>query len=175
MYVEPSTDIILYAGYPFDNSYEHSVWFSSESAQTAYFNSLSNKTYSANSYQRTGRNYIKLNAKISEVQVYNYLMFQNKAHENKKFYAFITKIEYLNENVTVIYYEIDVLQTWFFNFTLKKCYVEREHSSTDVRGEHLLNEPVQINGVVCHNITRSPYFDEYVAVVAHAPIGESGG
>lgn len=175
MYVEPSTDITLFKAYPFDNSYEHTIWFGSEAEQSNYFNNLHHKVYNKNTYQRTGKNYIRLHSKISDVQQYNYLMFQNKAHENKKFYAFITKIEYLNENVTIVYYEIDVLQTWLFNFTLKKCYVEREHSSTDVRGEHLLNEPVQINGVVCHNITRSPYFDEYVAVVAHAPIGESGG
>ena len=57
---------------------------------------------------------------------YNYVMYQNTHYSNKWFYAFITGMEYLNDNTTKITIVTDPFQTWQFDITFKQCFVERE-------------------------------------------------
>jgi len=52
----------------------------------------------------------------------NYLCFQNGGFGNKWLYAFISDILYINENCTAITFEIDVMQTWLFDFEIKKSF-----------------------------------------------------
>src|SRR5699024_3678331 len=54
----------------------------------------------------------------------NYLTFLNR---NKRFYAFVTTMEYINDGLTHVYFEIDVLQTWLFEMNFKPSYVKRMH------------------------------------------------
>ena len=54
-------------------------------------------------------------------------MFQNTEFNSKWFYAFITKIEYIQKNLTRIYFDIDIFQTWHFDVTWKPSFVVREH------------------------------------------------
>ena len=79
-------------------------------------------------------------------------MFQNTAYGNKWFYAFINNVEYINNVTTEITYTIDVIQTWYFDYTLGTCFVEREHTLTDVVGENTVPEPVDGG---------EPYIQEY--------------
>ena len=72
----------------------------------------------------------------------NYMMFQNTTYGDKWFYAFITSVEYHNNNCSIIHFEIDVMQTWHFNYSVDQCFVEREHPVTDQIGEHYEPENV---------------------------------
>jgi hypothetical protein len=69
-------------------------------------------------------------------------MYQNSAFGGKWFYAFITKMEFINENRTDITIETDVYQTWLFDTSLKESFVVREHvaKGDDIRGAYLLDE-----------------------------------
>lgn len=78
----------------------------------------------------------------------NYLMFQNSGFGSKWFYAFITSVEYVNNAVTEISFEIDVMQTWFFNYSVGECFIEREHSASDEIGENLVPETVNVGEYV---------------------------
>lgn len=53
-------------------------------------------------------------------------MYQNEAYSDKWFYAFITKMEYVNNNMTRIEIATDVWQTWQFDITFKESFIERE-------------------------------------------------
>lgn len=57
---------------------------------------------------------------------YNYCMYQNSNYNNKWFYAFISGMEYKNDNTTFIKIETDIFQTYQFEFTFKPSFVERE-------------------------------------------------
>ena len=53
-------------------------------------------------------------------------MYQNENYSNKWFYAFITNMTYVNDGLTYVQIATDVYQTWQFDITFKKCFVERE-------------------------------------------------
>lgn len=71
-------------------------------------------------------------------------MFQNTSFGNKWFYAFIKSVEYINNEVSEIEFQMDVMQTWYFDYELEMCFVEREHSATDVIGGNIVAEGLEI-------------------------------
>ena len=113
----------------------------------------------ATTYLREGRKYIRIDKPMKDLIGYNYMVFKNEGdytysgttmqrYENKYWYAFITKLEYLNDRVTIVHYSIDVMQTFMFDCTPTQCFVEREHSATDQVGDNTLNEDIPIGDVL---------------------------
>lgn len=143
MYIEPNTTIRLLKNCPLDTTYEHTIYFASESAQISYFQGLTKYTLTNQTYQRVQRGKMRVAYKAEDLYDCNYLMFQNSSFGNKWFYAFIKSIEYVNNVTSEIEFEIDVMQTWFFNYELEMCFVEREHSATDNIGENLVPENLE--------------------------------
>lgn len=143
MYIEPNTVIRLLKNCPLDTTYEHTIYFESKSAQISYFQTLTKYTLTNQSYQRVQRGKMRVAYKAEDLYDCNYLMFQNSSFGNKWFYAFIKSVEYVNNATSEIEFEIDVMQTWFFNYDLEMCFVEREHSATDNIGENLVPENLE--------------------------------
>lgn len=131
MYIEPSSNIKLLKNCPLDNTYEHTIYFANASAQTSYFTGLTKHNLTNYSYQRVQRGISRVGIKADLLYDCNYMMFQNTNFGSKWFYAFITSVEYVNNETSEIRFEIDVMQTWFFNYTVDTCFVEREHAVTD--------------------------------------------
>jgi hypothetical protein len=123
------TNIRLMTGVPFSNDYKNTRWFDTLSAQTNYFlNKPTTYTNSEHTFQRIeGRHFIAVNKSIDELWGTNYLMFQNTNYNSKWFYAFVTKLEYVQRNTTYVHFQIDVLQTWKFEMNFKPSFVVREH------------------------------------------------
>lgn len=144
MYIAPNTTIKILRSVPLDPGYENTIYFETTTAgrvnQTSYFSSKSKYTLDYNSYQRVNKNKIRVNILSDNLYDCNYLMFQNTSFGSKWFYAFIKSVEYINNAVSEIEYEIDVMQTWHFDYTLNHCYVSREHSSTDHYFENTVAE-----------------------------------
>lgn len=153
-YIQPNSTIRLLQNCPLDKTYDHTIYFASESAQATYFSSLASFTYSNASYVRKNRA-IKVQATVGQnLYTCNYLMFKNTSFENKWFYAFITHVEYDNNLTWIIEFELDVMQTWFFDYELERCFVEREHSATDNIGDNLVPENLDTGDYVSEGITR---------------------
>lgn len=125
-------------------------------------------------YVRGETNQVKL--QISPYLVYNcnYMMFQNRAWGTKWFYAFITSVEYVNNECALIRFEIDVMQTWFFEAQLKQCYVEREHATSDNPGDSLTVEPIDIGTPVCSGYNMFPMQQVHVVITIADADGEAG-
>lgn len=151
----PNTTVSLLSGVPLDSTYSDVLWFDSVGAQTAYFSGKVKKTYTNFSYQRvTSAASARRPAYTIRVEDYannlydvNYIMFDNNAAAGKWFYAFVTQINFINANVTEIVYEIDDFQTWLFEMSVGKCYVEREHldfEGTEPLCVNLQPEPVDL-------------------------------
>ena len=127
---------------PFDNSYRHTMTFASLQAQTDFFSSCCTQAFEKDTYT-----YIRMNNSIrvqfnaESLYTYDYVMYQNRNYGNKWFYAFIVGVNYINENTTELVLELDVMQTWYFDYTLVQGYVEREHVNDDTVGAHLNPEP----------------------------------
>ena len=134
--ITPNSDIIICKGVPLDNSYEHTIYQTSTSSQYSLFYGYMKFTLNDQTYQRVNKNTIRVGITADKLYDCNYLMFRNTSYLNtdntaKWFYAFITEVNYINDNASEIVYEIDVMQTWYFNYTLGNCFIEREHTLTD--------------------------------------------
>lgn len=144
MLIQPDTYIRLIKNCPLDKTYDHTIYFEDEQSQIQYFKyTLQGIPFSKQSYQRYDRGVLHIQEKAENLYDCNYLMFQNSAFGNKYFYAFVTSIEYVNNISSRVTYEIDVMQTWYFNYNLGHCFVEREHSVTDNIGENLIEEKLE--------------------------------
>ena len=167
-YIAPNSWITLCKNVPLDASYDHQLTFPTVAAQMAYFLSKKVVELGANSYQRAMSNKLRIACTMEQAVQCNYLYFSNDSFENKYFYAFITGWEYVNNVTTEITYEIDVFQTFWFDIDIKPSFIEREHSNTDVVGENLVPENIEIGDyTVAGRGAVSPYaIDNVVATNA---------
>lgn len=123
------TNIRLLKGVPFSNDYKHTRWTSSVAEQQAYFQSreIVHTINQANFQRMDGKTFIRVDKSIDELFNVNYMRFQNSDYSLRWFYAFVTKLEYVQRNATDVHFEIDVLQTWRFDLSFKPSFVVREH------------------------------------------------
>lgn len=155
LYIEPNTTIILIPTCPIDKSYENTLWFDTLADQTNYFTGALSAgiVFQKNSYQRKDKNTLRLEANAESLYSCNYMAFRNINFGTKWFYAFIDKIEYINNNCCEITYTIDVMQTWHFDYFLERCFVEREHSETDEIGDNIVEEELATGPYVAENLS----------------------
>lgn len=147
MYIQPNTTIKIYSGVPLDNTYKHTLYFSTVENQNTYFHgtqSILKHTLPVQSYQRVVRDKMRVAIKTDLLYECNYIAFQNTNFGQKWFYAFLLSAEYVNNETSEITFEIDVMQTYFFDITLKPSFIERQHSVTDKVGENLVDENLAI-------------------------------
>lgn len=148
MYVEPNTNVRLLKGIPLLNDYKNTLYFDNANAQTSYFVSKTKHLLTGLQYQRLKKGEMKVNLSADLIYDCNYLMFQNANFASKWFYGFITGVEYISNNVTKINYEIDEIQSWFFEAEICECLVEREHVIDDSIGKNLVVENIDFGGNV---------------------------
>ena len=147
-YVQPNTFLILFAGVELDKDYRATAWFPNESRQRAWFvTNHVHKSYSEFTYIRKSENVIQVPELITDLKEYNYLLFENEraistGNYYKTYYAFIDRREYVNEKCTNIYFTVDPIQTYMFNYSVGYCMVDREHALTDEPGDNLVPEPL---------------------------------
>ena len=172
-YIPPNSDVVLCRGVPIESDYRHTLYFDSVAAQNNYFFSKAFKQFHNVSYQRERRNVITLEIPATQVYACNYLMFKNTSYGEKWFFAFVNSVEYVNDNVTDIYYELDMMQTWMFEYTLMQCMVEREHSVTDKIFENTKPENIGYGELMC-GVSQDLLFShgllgEYACVITSKP------
>ena len=144
-----TTSLYILKNIPLDTSYNHTWYFSNKSNQWEHFSKPEYRvaTLTQSEYQRYDSGSINVKLPMSTLYTSNYMVFVNDNYidgygENKKFfYAFITDVEYVNPNTSRIYYEIDYMQTFMFDYELGESFVVREHSRTDNIGDNLIDEP----------------------------------
>lgn len=129
--ITPSTTVYCCSWIPLDNRYHNTLYFGSVQEQINYFRSKVRFSFDGLTYQRVNTNAIRVQMNAEQLMQCNYIFFQNSAYGSKWFYAFITETNYVNDITTEIVYELDVMQTWFFDFVLEQSFVEREHTASD--------------------------------------------
>ena len=141
---------------PLENDYKNTLYFTNKANQQAYFQSRIQKSYTDFSYQRKDFK-IRVPDHIDSLYGCNYVMYQNSYYSNKWFYAFITKMEYIDDGRTDVYIETDVIQTWYFDYTVKASFVEREHTNDDEIGKNTTPEGLEIGEYVCNKHSQYEY------------------
>lgn len=166
MAVTPNTDLYLLKC-PLELDERNQLNFSNATAQYNYFSSLPKIEAENFTYQRKD-SVIRFPAHIDSLLSYTYVMYRNTNYGNKWFYAYITDMNYINDNMTAITIKTDTWQTWCFDIMLKKSFVEREHVSDDTFGKHTIPEGMEggeyvVNGLSEYELS-SNYSDCYIAV-----------
>lgn len=173
----PESSITFYKGIPLDPSYNNTIAFNTLDAQETYFSTYQSKRQlDKNQYIRHSANVIKVKAKMSEIFTYNYMSFINTSSsetagfEEKNFYAFVTNVEYAGVNTCLVSYQIDVMQTFLFDFTFSTCFIERMHVpvSNDIPGNYRLDEGLPTGERMQYkkkDVNGAPYGGPYYANV----------
>ena len=174
MTFNPSSTIYL-CNVPIDNTYKNQIYFAKLADQNKYFSSRVVKTFSNyltvrktladGSFQSS----IKVDANIDDLYQCNYMYYQNANHGTRYFYAFITKLIYVNEGTTEIVFETDVYQTWRFFTELKESYVVREHSETDNVGDNVVPEKFNFEDykyITIESASKAENLSEYGYLIA---------
>lgn len=159
---QPQTFILLYEKVPLDPSYSISIAHTSQTRE-AFFRQFLKAEFNNQSYQRLNKNTLRIQAYAEDILGCNYLSFQNRA--GKRIYAFITSLNYINENTTEITYIVDLLQTYYYDITVQPCLVEREHTSTDELWQHVQPEGIAVNYYETLSLNYSKNFAGWEAVV----------
>lgn len=126
------------------------VDFPTAAAQVAAFDDLAAKGVSATKF-----NYIKkdqafrIEGNFARFEAFNYCRYQNRDFVNRQgnkkwYYAFIDRVEYIAQDIAMIYITTDYWQTYQFNITYYKSMIARGHVKVneDTVGRWLQPEPV---------------------------------
>jgi len=132
---------------PLEDDMKNTLYFASASAQQSYMQNNVIKSYTNVSYQRDTSTF-RCPAQIDTIRNCNYMMYQNTAYSNKWFYCFIKKMTYISDGLTDVEFEVDPLQTFMFDITVRPSFVEREHTNDDTVGSNILPENVELGEYV---------------------------
>lgn len=170
--IEPNSRIDFLRGIPFDPSYENTMYFDDLNQQVSYFDTKIAITLEKASYQRVDKGYLKAGwvvdtygqSVINQMYNVNYMRFKNTNFENKWFYAFVDNVEYINNNTVGVYYHLDVMQTWHFEYSFNQCFIERQHTVTDTLGANTIPEDFELGDYMLTGPSEIPYHPAVVVV-----------
>ena len=110
----------------FDNSYSNVIDFDNRQAQEEYFYNKVVESFDDFTIIRENEE-IKIEKNVNEINS-NYCRYINTIDGvSKTFYAFIVGKEYVNPEITRLTLEVDVWQTYMFDYEMKQSFVDRQH------------------------------------------------
>ena len=174
MVITPNTDLYL-VKVPLEIDDNNQLTFANKTAQFNYFNSLDKISGDGKfTYQRKD-GVIRFGALIDDILEYNYVMYRNTNYSNKWFYAYITKMEYINDNMTAIIIKSDVWQCWQFDLSYKPVLIDREHTNDDTVGANLLEEGLELGDLVTNgNVENFGGASSFCVVVEVSQVENTG-
>lgn len=181
----PKGQINVYRFVPLDETYQNTLHFETREQQLAYFgcneestgyedlltpraNTIDKVRLVGQSFTRNERQYVRIEGNACNYYDCNYMAYQNRDFGQMWFFAFVHEVIYANDYCTELQFEIDVMQTFMWNYELRECFVEREHTLTDGLYEHLEPEPMLQYPFKNTDIVRSNHFNTWCAVLGTA-------
>lgn len=167
--------LCLMKGINFTRDYEHVLLFDTKEHQQSFFQNdvpMSDKFTQTNcAYIRTSNltGMFELRGNIAEFNDYGYGYFDNPYGDaTRRFYFFVTDLSYKNENVATLTFEIDIMQSYMFDYELDSCFIERAHQDvSDNVGDNLVSDGLNVCNVVNTDIQSMDLnFGEFWTVVA---------
>ena len=116
------TNISLLNVKEIDNSYNHTYYFDGKEAQSKFFDSKIVYQLNDTQYTRINQNSIQVEYNIETMENVDYMkttVYDDRGYGHSRYY-FITNKFYVNENVTCLVMELDVIQTFLFDLNLNR-------------------------------------------------------
>ena len=140
-YVQPGGRVQYFRNVNLTPDSEDTIYFASRQAKDDYFSSLVNNVLDEQNvtYINGAGNKGVFRSALGMSHLYNvrYLRFRNAessdtSHfDTKWWYAWVTSVDYANNGMTEVSFEIDDLISWMGDFDLGKCLIVREHVKDD--------------------------------------------
>lgn len=167
--IYPTGKLELYTSIKLDPSYKDALSWDTDTARDTFFNNTPLKKHSltARQYQRVTSGVCEVQLPINQVYDCNYMRFQNSDFSSLWYYCFITNVEYVNNVSSRIFYELDVLTTFYHWWEFLPSFVEREHSLTDDPGDNLVEEPIKFGEPQAFNRIAT-FFNQFKVCIAAA-------
>lgn len=127
--------------------------FKTLQAQQEYFNSKCLKSYARCKYiPREGEIMVRGYVDDFIMQNVNYGYYINTYNGNAKtFYFWIANKDTVAKDTVKLTIQLDIFQTWLFDFDLKSCMVERETVSDDSFGAHTFPEDFELGDYITNS------------------------
>lgn len=130
MVIIPQNSVLtLYTNVDISSKYNKQVVHQSKQAQTNYFNARVFKQWTNVSVMRNNRNTVKVPGTPGSLDRATYLSFRNPGVDDRTYYAFITNIDYVNNNTVELTFDLDFFQTYYLDATISETQIVREHLS----------------------------------------------
>lgn len=165
-YIPPCGQIELMTGVPLNPKQEDTMVFTSPENRDLYFNHYIFAHFEDQSFSRPTKSSVRISSDSESLYKTNYMRFRNvPAFGTQWIYAFVTAVEYVNNNTAEIFYVIDDLVTWFPQCTLKECFVEREIPATDNLYDNLVPESFELGDYICNYLQTLDFSDNLSIVL----------
>lgn len=173
--------IQIYRGVPLDPNYEHTLAFDSRAEQYTYFTLpgySDEPAIRASMITRfTEFSYIRKEVAVKVPVDYdrlfdsgvNYAVVQNGpdsvGNPSAPRFYFVRDMEYVSGSCTKLILELDVLQTYQFDWEIPECFIEREHVESEVLNKNLLYEGLELGEIVAHSVNQTIELDDLAIIV----------
>lgn len=148
-YIAPNSTIEFFGDLGLSPNYEDTFYFASTAAKDSFFAQQTKVATAAScTYVRGERGKVRVQIGMNPLIYAHYMRYKNTSFENKWFYAFITRVNYINNQTSEVEFIPDVVMSWMGAFTLGGCLVEREHVINDTIGAHLMDEGLSVGDYV---------------------------
>lgn len=144
--IMPTGRLFILKGVNLDSTYKNTFspkFFGNAEKQAQFFMSKEKMHFDKVTPVRL-QNVIRVPTVSDNIIECNYIMFQNADSYPKWYYAFITQIDWISISECHIHFELDVIQTNLFTFNLGECFINRQHSNSDVIGSNLYPENIEL-------------------------------
>ena len=147
------TSEAYFCNMPFDINYNNVMLFTSQDEQVNYFKNHFVKHYSnLNIIRKDTPFYIADD--FGAYDTVNYIMYRNPELDSKWWFAFVTDVQYTATNTTRISIQTDVWQSYLFNRSLRRSYIERGTVGDDTFGMWTAPEPIGFENGLEYNADR---------------------
>lgn len=168
-YVIPNSTVVLLKNISLTPTYENTVDYDNATAQ--YNDMYAHKLGQWDRCTYVGKNKQQGTIRLEStqgllMQQATYMMFKNTSYENKWFYAFVTDVTWVNNVTWEVSFVLDVMQTYYFDFTYSQCLIERQHVTNDSIGANLIEENLEIGEYVVEGATNIEEFQHTHTCVA---------
>lgn len=168
-YVVPNSTVVLLKNISLTPNYENTVHY--ENATEQFNDMYAHKLEQWNRCTYVGKNKQQGTIRLEStqgmlMQQATYMMFNNTNYEDKWFYAFVTDVTWVNNVTWEVSFILDVMQTYYFDFTYEKCLIERQHVTDDSIGANLIEENLEIGEYVVEGATHIDEFQNTHTCVA---------
>lgn len=117
----------IYKNVPLDPNYKYTIDFDNANLQASFFNSIPSIEFSDDEFEFISEyEPVKVEATLEQLKTANYMIYKNE-NQSRLYFCFITRKEYVNPNCVKLYFKLDLLQTFMFEYTIGESFIEREH------------------------------------------------